>query len=585
MSPRVSHSSELVEVPEGDAGDAIVAALAAGGVDYVFFTSGSEICFYQEAIAKAAATGRPAPKLIVMTHEHASLNAALGYSAVTGKPSATAAHVDAGTLHHGAAIHTTMHAHLPIIMTAGFPPTSATGSTRAARNTGAHLWLQETFDQHSVVRQYVKWDHHLTGHDDPGLQVSRAIQVATSEPCGPVYLSVAPEVSMAARPAGRFPSARALGSATPPAPDPDGIEEIVARILAAERPCLIVSGSGRNPATVPELVSLCELLGLRVVHGATQSYLSFPLTHPLMQVGSDLRDCDVIVVLETDVPWMPGGQAPDRDAWVAVLGLDPIKGKIPTYEFTADMRLTSDSLRAIRSLRAEAEKTMTPRDHDRAALRRDVAKQDSNAQREALAKLVPPIEPGGLLHPLHVSQALGDLLGGDSIVFDDTLPHNRVLQFLRNDAPGSFFHTPGTSGGWATGAAFGASLGAPGKDVVAITGDGFYMFSTPTPALWAGVRYRAPFLTVVYQNRSWATGTLRLASMYPDGYGLKADCDGGYFDPPMDFALEARSAGAHGENVREAQQLRPALERGLKAIRSGTPAVISVWLPRHLHED
>src|SRR5690606_18632958 len=172
----------------------------------------------------------------------------------------------------------------------------------------------------------------------------------------------------------------------------------------------------------------------------------------------------------------------------------------------------------------------------------------------------------------------------DAIVFDDTLPHNRIHQFFRNSAPGSFFHTPGTSGGWATGAAFGASLGAPGKEVVAVTGDGFYIFSTPTPALWAGVRYGAPFLTVVYQNRSWATGTVRLASMYPDGYALKADCDGGYFDPPMDFGLEAESAGAYGENVREAAQLKPALDRGLKAVRSGRPAVISVWLPRHLHK-
>src|SRR5690606_19137710 len=117
----------------------------------------------------------------------------------------------------------------------------------------------------------------------------------------------------------------------------DGVNEIIARIHAAERPCLIVSGSGRNPETVTELVSLCELLGLRVFHGATQSYLSFPLAHPLMQVESDLRDCDVVIVLETDVPWMPGERAPRHGAWVAALGLDPIKGKIPTYEFTADM--------------------------------------------------------------------------------------------------------------------------------------------------------------------------------------------------------------------------------------------------------
>ena len=69
-----------------DVGDAVVAAMALGGVDHLFFTSGTEIVWYQEAIAKAQAHGRPAPRLITMTHEHASLNAALGYAAVSGKP-------------------------------------------------------------------------------------------------------------------------------------------------------------------------------------------------------------------------------------------------------------------------------------------------------------------------------------------------------------------------------------------------------------------------------------------------------------------------------------------------------------------
>jgi acetolactate synthase-1/2/3 large subunit len=43
------------EIPPGDVGDAIVAAMALGGVDHLFFTSGAEIVWYQEAIAKAQA--------------------------------------------------------------------------------------------------------------------------------------------------------------------------------------------------------------------------------------------------------------------------------------------------------------------------------------------------------------------------------------------------------------------------------------------------------------------------------------------------------------------------------------------------
>ncbi|PVY61712.1 thiamine pyrophosphate-requiring protein [Pusillimonas noertemannii] len=578
-------ASGICEVPEGTTGDAIVAALAAGGVDCLFFTSGSEICFYQEAIAKAKACNRPAPRLIVMTHEHVGLNAALGYSAVTGKPSATAVHVDAGTLHHGAAIHTAMHAGLPIVMTAGHPPTSATGSSSGARNTGAHLWLQETFDQHSVVRQYVKWDHRLTAHDDPGLQVSRAIQVAASEPCGPVYLTIPPEVSMSPRRAHAFPTLSRLGKSVPPAPDPAGVRELIQRLLAARNPKLIVAGSGRNPDTVPELVELCQLLGLPVVHGATLSYLSFPMAHPLMQLDRDLSDADVVVALETDVPWMPGPSAPPDDAWVAVLGLDPIKGKIPTYEFRADLRLACDPLRAIRALREEADRAMRPSDHGKAAKRAEAAGRASQAQRAALQAQVPAIVSGAMIDPLQVGQALAKVLDERAIVLDDTLAHNRIPHFLQNEAPGSYFHTPGTSGGWAPGAAFGASLGAPDRDIVAVTGDGFYIFGTPAPALWAGVHYKAPFLTVVYQNRSWATGTVRLASMYPNGYAQRADFEGGYFDPPMDFALEAESAGAYGESVRDPVELEPALRRGLRQVRAGRPAVVSIWLPRHMHDD
>jgi hypothetical protein len=73
---------EWLHLPAGEVGDAIVAALAAAGVEYLFFTSGSELAFYQEAIAKAEALGTPAPRLITMIHEHASLNAALGYAAL-----------------------------------------------------------------------------------------------------------------------------------------------------------------------------------------------------------------------------------------------------------------------------------------------------------------------------------------------------------------------------------------------------------------------------------------------------------------------------------------------------------------------
>ncbi len=179
------------------------------------------------------------------------------------------------------------------------------------------------------------------------------------------------------------------------------------------------------------------------------------------------------------------------------------------------------------------------------------------------------------------------MLDDNCILFDETISQNQVHDYLGISQPGAYFHNPASSGGWAQGAAFGAKIAAPDKDVIAVSGDGFYMFGTPIHALWAANHYKAPFMAVVYQNRSYSTGTLRINSVYGagDSYAAKANYDGGYFDPPIDFAKEAEAAGAYGENVTDPAQVEPALRRGLERIRKGQPAVISVWLARLLQKD
>ena len=145
---------------------------------------------------------------------------------------------------------------------------------------------------------------------------------------------------------------------------------------------------------------------------------------------------------------------------------------------------------------------------------------------------------------------------------------------------GDWTSSPGSGGGWCAGAALGAKLGRPDKDVVAVSGDGFYMYSVANAAIASAVRYKAPFMAVIYQNRSYSTGTAATAQFYPDGYAVRGGLEAGYFDPPIDFAKEAEAAGAYGENVKDPAEVGPALQRGLAQIRAGTPAVIAVWLPK-----
>jgi len=575
------------ETPIDTVGDAIVAAMQAGGVDHLFFTSGSEIGFYQEAIAKTRAHGHNNPmRLITVPLEHVSLNAALGYSAVSGKPSATAAHVDCGTLHYGGAIHTAWRSSLPVIITAGFPPTAASGTMNGARDEGGHLWMQQVYDQNGIVRNYTKWSHQLAYQDNPGVIASRAVQVARSEPCGPVYLTVPKEISLLPVRDARFSSAEQLGIPRPAAPDARSVAEITEKLIAAKNPVVIVSGSGRNPETVPALVSLCEMLGAAVIDSMSKAYLSFPYDHPLFQPQAAAKEADAVLALDADVPWLPGRNAPPESAYVAVVAHDPVKLRFPIHEFSAQVRLACDPLLTINAIAAAAEATLTAKDKARIAersakLAKATEKRRAEAEALALAAATTmPIDPRWSNY--HLMQALDD----NCILLDDTLGGPALQDYLRISRPGSYFRGAGSSGGWAPGAAFGAKLAAPERDVIAVTGDGFYMFGTPGPALWAGQHHNAPFMVVVNTNRSYTTGTLAITRTFGrDSYAAKQGFEGGYFDPPIDFAKEAEASGGYGENVRDPAEVPAALKRGLDAIRNGQCAVISIWQKRLEGDD
>jgi acetolactate synthase-1/2/3 large subunit len=582
---RVRDSRTWHSVPTVDVADAIVGSMAAGGIDHLFFTSGAEIVFYQEAIARALADGRPAPRLITMPHEHASLNAALGYAAVSGRPAATAAHVDSGTLNYGGAIHTAWRSGLPILITAGGGPASYPGSMPGARDGGGHIWMQQPYDQNSILRQYTKWDHRLEYQDNAGLIVSRALQAALAEPCGPVYLTIPKEIALLPAAQATYPTLDQLAVPRPAAPDADGVRELAERLVHARNPVIIVAGSGRNIATVPELVALCELLGIVVVYATPPAYLSFPMKHPLREPPPALNTADVVLALETNVPWIPGTNEPSPSAYVAFVHSDPAQLRIPTYEFSADLRMIGDPLATIRAIANAALDLLGPA--DRARISDRMAVQSERAQERARALETDALgrAASSPIDPLWLSYQIGKLVDDNSIVIDETLAHNRLGAYMPSRVPGSYFRNPGSSGGWSPGAAFGAKLAAPERDVIAVAGDGYYMFGTPNPALWAANHHGAPYLHVIYQNRSWSTGTLRVKSTYPDSVSAKGGYDGGYFDPPIDFAAEAAAAGAYGENVRKPEDVGPALRRGLEQTRNGRPAVISVWLAKFLAES
>ncbi len=71
-------------------------------------------------------------------------------------------------------------------------------------------------------------------------------------------------------------------------------------------------------------------------------------------------------------------------------------------------------------------------------------------------------------------------------MLDETLMLSPLPPYLKFSEPGTYFRNPGSAGGWCAGAALGAKLGRPDKDVVTVTGDGFYMYSVANAAIALG---------------------------------------------------------------------------------------------------
>ena len=160
-----------------------------------------------------------------------------------------------------------------------------------------------------------------------------------------------------------------------------------------------------------------------------------------------------------------------------------------------------------------------------------------------------------------------------------------VRPYHGRSQPATYFQSGGSSGGWGIGAAFGMKLAQPDRDVVLAVGDGYLMFGSPMMSLWAAAHHRAPFLTVVFVNRSYSTGTSGLKGTYPEGVAVETgNYEGGIFDPPPDFAKLAEAANCYGETVREPEDVGPALKRGLEQVRRGTPALVAAMLPTLVEE-
>jgi acetolactate synthase-1/2/3 large subunit len=559
---------------------ALLETLAEAGVEYVFANLGSDHPPLIEAFAAAEGT---LPRLISVPHEMVALSAAHGYALVSGRPAVVLVHVECGTQALGGAVHNAARGRVPVLILAGASPATQDGELAGSRNEFIH-WLQDVADQPGIVRGYVKFAHEIRRGANIREIAARALQIALSAPRGPVYLMAAREVFAETVSRRKVD----LGRFSPLAPSalvPEEARNIASRLAAARRPLIVTSHLGRDVEAVPLLEALCQRFGIGVLESVPSAvncshdasfHLGSQWNAPVQ--NPDLAAADVVLVLESDVPWIPLHNRPSPEAEIFHIDTDPLKEGIPLWymgvgrSFRAEPRIAlAQLLASLEGIPCDEARLEERRAHF-AARHRALEERRAREARGEAARITPAF----------LTTRLAARLGPEWIVLNEGISNYGVIfDHLHPTQPGRIWASGGSSLGWHGGAAIGIKLARPHNEVAALCGDGSFLFSIPSGVHWLARRLNTPFLTVIYDNGGWKSPKLSTLALYPDGAAQRREAFGVSFAPAADYAGLAKAAGgAWGKSVAHPEELDGAIEEAIAAVREEKrAAVLHVRLP------
>jgi len=554
----------------------VLLALHDHGVEFLFLNPGTDSAPLQEALAALGARGAAVPRVVTCSFESVALAAAHGFFQVTGRPQAVFVHVDVGTQNLGAMVHNVLRDRAGVVVLAGKTPYGIDADAPGGRSSQIH-WQQDVPDQAGIVRGYAKWAAELTRSADTAQVGGRDVQVAGGGKPGLAYLMMSRDVLM--EPVGPATGwqARRFARPTPPGIEPTALAELARMLVAAQRPVIVTSRLGRS---APGMRSLARLAELAVIPVAGQpEAVNLPTGHPMRATPSAtaalVAEADLVVVIDCDVPWIPRQVTPDPGATVVQIDTDPVKADMPLWAFPVDMAVTADGAVAAAQL-ADAVQGIGGVPAALAEARRGWLAAVTSGR--SSPDPAPHREPGtGGPSVAEVVTAVNGLLRPGDVVVEEAVTNQGVIQdLLERTEPGTLCNAGGPGLGWALGASVGVKLARPADQVLALVGDGTFMFGVPTAALCLAAEARAPFVAVVLNNNGYRASRLPVTALFPHGAAAAHGVPGTRFTRPPDFAALARACGAHGERVTDTADLLSAIQQALKAASEGQAAVVDV---------
>jgi acetolactate synthase-1/2/3 large subunit len=537
--------------------EALLRALRSMGVERIFASPGSDWAPLWEALARPHDEGE-FPEYISSRHEETAIAMALGYAKATGKLPAVIIHTTVGALHTTMIARAALHERIPMVILAG----EVIGFAEPPSPKVGRQWLRVLTDLGGPARLMeacVKWSFAL---NVPGLlpkTVQRACQLAVSAPRGPVFVSVPTEYMLAEMAFDPAPSALP----EPPRVAEKSLQEMAVALQSARSPVIVTEEAGRSAAAVEALVRLAEALGAPVFEAWQPYYFNFPRHHPLYAgvafepLPQLLKDADVVLLVESVLPWHPPGAITDKK--VLVLGEDPLHPRLPYWGFRADVVGAGDVAHALSTLAQAVSR-----------------KAGQNAFNHPVSK----VEPPRVIDTAWVGQELNELLPPDAIVVNETITHRLELHHrIDRLAAGGFFEASYGGLGVGLGLALGAKSAHPRRTVVCTIGDGAFHYNPVVGSFGAAQEHGLPILVVLFNNAGYLSQKRDVSNYYPLGAAAKAGrVIGTPIAPSPLYPKLAEAYGGYGERVENPAEVRPALQRGLAAVAKGQLALIEMVL-------
>ena len=469
-------------------GEALVQSLWQEGVRVVFGLPGVQIYG-----AVAALRDEPRIRFIVPRNEQATSFMADGYARAGGGFGTALVVPGPGLLNAASGLSTAYAASSPVLMIAGQVPRDKIG-----KNLGL---LHEVHDQLDAVAPVTKWRRRvLRAEEVPSAVIEAVAQLKTGRP-RPVAIDMPPEAMEEEAEVDLLPPSRATRSG---APESD-LDEAAEMLLRAANPLIYAGGGVHLSGAHDALGAVAEHLQAGVVcspegKGAVSDRSDLSLGSALWRgtaLWDEVRGADVVLVVGSRlalVTFAPAQRVIQLDVDPEVIG----QGHGNTFGLAGDARATLDGL--LERLRAGS-LPRTARGKEREALRaRAIAQSEQEPQTSILKSLRANIPDGTIL-----------VAGMTQVGYYSRLlwPAYEPRTYLSSSSSGNL--------GYEYPTALGAKVARPDRPVVAVIGDGGFLFNAQEMS--TAVRYGINVVAVVFNDNAFGNVARDLDAAWGGSYG------------------------------------------------------------------